>query len=124
MTKVTLRESAVAEVKPAAPVKDTVTDSKGRVIKLRELDPLQQSRLTLAVGSEAAMNQAYMGAFVYPVAMVEYIDEDFYGFPASIAQIESMLKVLGSEGTAAVIKYLSEKAEAASAEAEKQAAKN
>jgi len=114
MPKVTIRETAVAtatEKKTQTSVeKEKITDSLGRVLTIRELDPIQQSRLTLGVGSEAAMNQAYMAAFVFPAAMVEAVDDDFYGLPVNITQIESMLKILGTVGMEAIGQYLEAKA--------------
>jgi hypothetical protein len=121
MTKVTLRESAVAEVKPAAPVKDTVTDSKGRVITLRKLDPIAQSRLVRALGNE---NESYMTSFVYPAAMVESIDEDSYGLPTSVPQIEAMLKILGEHGIKAIGEHFKEKFEKENIGDDGEAAKN
>lgn len=97
--------------KPAAPTKETVTDSKGRVITLRQLDPLQQSRLVRAVGSEAAENSAYMNAFALPAAMVEFIDTDPYALPQSIRQVDSVLQALGNEGMAAINQHLYAKVE-------------
>ena len=128
MTKVTVHEDSGQNeaTKVAIPEKKSVTDSKGRKIVLREIDPLQQARLVMGVGAEAAANGPYMAAFVFPVAMVERIDEDFYGFPANIAQVEAMLKTLGNEGMAAIMAHFKEEAEAAKSrsEAEQAAVKN
>lgn len=128
MAKVTVHEdSGQNEAKKAAiPEKKSVTDSKGRKIVLREIDPLQQARLVIGVGAEAAANGPYMAAFVFPVAMVEQIDDDFYGFPANIKQVEAMLKTLGNEGMAAIMAHFKEEAEAQESrnEAERAAVKN
>jgi hypothetical protein len=123
MTKVTVHQDAEVPA-PAAPKKsqfESVTDSKGRVLQLRELDPLQQARLVMAVGGEVAANQTYMNGFALPAAMVAHIDDEFFGFPTSILQIEAMLKQLGSEGMAAINAHLLAKFEAAKAELEKAA---
>jgi hypothetical protein len=129
MPKVTIREPAVATLtdKKPQPVveKEKITDSLGRVLTIRNLDPIQQSRLTLGVGSEAAMNQAYMAAFVFTAAMVEAVDDEFYGLPTNITQIEAMLKILGAEGMEAIGQYLEAKAKKiADEKAEEIAAKN
>ncbi|WP_137010152.1 hypothetical protein [Aquitalea aquatilis] len=132
MTKMTVHEEANTEVREKAKPKfESVTDSLGRVIQLRELDPLQQARLVMAVGGENAANQVYMNSFAIPAAMVAHIDEDFFGFPANVRQVEDMLKQLGSEGMAAINLHLLQKYEAAKKEieqaaqdAERAAAKN
>lgn len=129
MPKVTLRETAVAtstDKKTQSVVeKEKITDSLGRVLTIRNLDPIQQSRLTLGVGSEAAMNQAYMAAFVFTAAMVEAVDDEFYGLPTNITQIEAMLKILGTEGMEAIGQYLQAKAKKiADEKTEEIAAKN
>ncbi|MBV8048999.1 MAG: hypothetical protein JO171_17755 [Paludibacterium sp.] len=127
MNTITLREQADVntEVRQARqPQYQSLTDSRGRVIQLRELDPLQQARLVMAVGSELSTNAVYMNGFALPAAMVAHIDDDFFGFPASISQIEDMLKLLGNEGMAAVNEHLLGRLEAARADAEVAAAKN
>lgn len=134
MTKVTVHDdSSAVEVAPKKekPQKEKVTDLKGRVITLRELDPLQQSRLVMAVGGEVASNLTYMNGFALPAASVEDIDGDFFGFPTTIKQIEGMLKILGNEGIAAIndlnmskLKKIQEEFEKEIESAEKLAAKN
>lgn len=132
MTKLTVHEEANTEIREKAKPKfESVKDSLGRVIQLRELDPLQQARLVMAVGGEVAGNQTYMNGFALPAAMVAHIDDDFFGFPSSIKQIEDMLKELGAEGIGAINLHLLQKYEAAKKEieqaaqdAERAAAKN
>lgn len=119
MAAVKVHDIPQEAAKPAAPARETVTDSKGRVITLRELDPLQQARLVMAVGGDVANNATYMNGFALPAAMVESIDDEFFGFPASVPQIEAMLKQLGGEGMAAINAHLMAKFEAAKAEMEK-----
>lgn len=120
MAQVTLHETQ----QQAALDENKLVDSKGRVIRLRELDPLQESRLILAVGAEAAMNIAYLNAYVLPVAMVEYINEDYFGCPQSQGQIDGTLKILGREGLLAIMEHLQDKADQVDEEAEKAAIKN
>jgi hypothetical protein len=105
MAKLTVHDSSekaavekVVEVK-----KDEATDAKGRVIKIRELGPLEESRIILAIGAEASVNMAYLNAYVMPAAKVESIDGDVYPLPQTKAQIEGMLTILGKDGMAAVL---------------------
>lgn len=65
--KVTVHESSQPAEQVAAVKSNQVKDGKGRLITMRELDPVQESRLTVAVGPEMAMNVMYMNlyAFVY-----------------------------------------------------------
>ncbi|QBJ80513.1 hypothetical protein [Aquitalea sp. USM4] len=121
MPKVTVTEDVNTEVRTKAkPQMESVTDSLGRIIQLRELDPLQQSRLVTAVGGENAGNQVYMNSYALPAAMVAFIDEDFFGFPQNVKQIENMLSELGAEGMAAIQMHLLEKYEKLRKEIEKQ----
>lgn len=132
MPKLTVHEEANTEIREKAkPKLESVTDSLGRVIQLRELDPLQQARLVMAVGGENAANQVYMNSFALPAAMVAHIDDEFFGFPTNVRQIEDMLKQLGSEGMAAISMHLLAKYEElkkqlddATQNAEQAAAKN
>ena len=85
----------------------------------------------MAVGGEVAENSTYMNGFALPAAMVEKIDDDFFGFPNSIKQIDAMLKILGSEGMAAINSHMlakfnkiKEEVEKEIESAEKLAAKN
>lgn len=129
MPKVTIRETAVAtatekKTQPAVE-KEKITDSLGRVLTIRELDPIQQSRLVLGIGGEAAMNSAYMAAFVFPAAMVEFVDDEPFGVPTRINEVETMLRILGDAGLDAIGQYLEAKAKKiADKKAEEIAAKN
>lgn len=108
MPKLTVHDvnEKVVEAKVVEVKKDEVTDAKGRVIKIRELGPLEESRIILAIGAEAAVNMAYLNAYVMPAAKVESIDGDFYALPQTKAQIEGMLTILGKEGMAAVLEVM------------------
>ncbi|WP_208952073.1 hypothetical protein [Rahnella sp. ChDrAdgB13] len=110
-------KAPVAEAKP-----NQVVDAQGRVIKFRELNPLQESRLVLAVGSEAATNNVYMYTFAFPAAKVESIDGDEYACPSNQAQIDGMITILGKDGMDAVLSHFNEIAEAAIAAKDRQAA--
>ncbi|MDE1714511.1 hypothetical protein PWG14_18575 (plasmid) [Chromobacterium amazonense] len=130
---VTVHQAAEANTQTVARAKPQyteLTDSLGRVIKLRQLSPVQESRLILAVGPEHAANAVYLNTFAVPAARVAYIDADPYGFPTTLAEIEMVLNDLDTEGMHAIIDHMvmkNEEARAALAkmlDAEKEAAKN
>ncbi|MGC6369198.1 hypothetical protein [Pseudomonas sp. K2I15] len=89
---------------------------------MRTLDPLQKSRITMAVGGELAANGPYMAAFALPIASVAYIDDVGFGVPQSLKQIDSLLAELGEDGYSAIEKHLLAEYEAAKAKAEAEAA--
>lgn len=95
--KVTVHEQPVSA--GAEPVTaNQVTDSRGRIILYRELDPLQESRLILAIGAQAAMNPVYVNVYAIPAARVADIDGDEYTIPQTQAQVDAMISILGREG--------------------------
>lgn len=96
--------AAVAEFKS-----NQVKDARGRLITMRELDPVQESRLTVAVGPEMAMNVMYMNLYAFPVAAVAEIDGDDYPVPQNPKQVETMLAILGKHGLKAASSWLREK---------------
>ncbi|PRP68740.1 hypothetical protein BUE93_20765 [Chromobacterium amazonense] len=110
---------AVARAKPQY---TELTDSLGRVIKLRKLNPIEQSRLLRAVGSDNATNAAFMNAFAFPAAMVAYIDGEPYGLPDSIAEIEMVLGDLDEAGLIAIALHLEKLAKEANEKAKQMAA--
>lgn len=123
MAKITVHENeqptaAVAEVKS-----NQVKDAKGRLLTMRELDPVQESRMTVAVGAEMAMNVMYMNLYAFPVAAVAEIDGDDYPVPQNAKQIETILAILGKHGLKAASSWLREKAKEDD-EATEAAAKN
>lgn len=123
MAKLTVHENdqptaTVAEVKS-----NQVKDAKGRLITMRELDPVQESRLTVAVGPEMAMNVMYMNLYAFPVAAVAEIDGDDYPVPQNPKQVETMLAILGKHGLKAASAWLREKSKEDD-EATEAAAKN
>jgi hypothetical protein len=101
-----------------------VRDASGRVITLRELDPVQESRLTVAVGPEMAINVMYMNMYAFPAAAVADIDGEEYPVPQNPKQIESMLAILGKSGLMAVSACLRAKSKYDDDEATETAAKN
>lgn len=119
MATVKVTESAAAPVHvDQKPKFASLQDSRGRTIQLRTLDPLQKSRVVMAVGGDNAANSVYMGAFVLPAASVVYIDDVPYGLPQTLVQIESVLKELGAEGMEAIEKHMMAEYEAAKAKAD------
>ncbi|MDJ0474337.1 hypothetical protein QNA27_11780 [Pantoea eucalypti] len=103
---------------------DQVRDASGRVITLRELDPVQESRLTVAVGPEMAINVMYMNMYAFPAAAVADIDGEEYPLPQNPKQIESMLAILGKNGLKAVSAFLRARSKDDEDEATETAAKN
>lgn len=103
---------------------DQVRDASGRVITLRELDPVQESRLTVAVGPEMAINVMYMNMYAFPAAAVADIDGEEYPVPQNPKQIESMLAILGKSGLKAVSASLRAMSNDRDDEATETAAKN
>ena len=123
MVQVRVHETppAVAE----SPVKSNqVRDASGRVITLRELDPVQESRLTVAVGPEMAINVMYMNIYAFPAAAVADIDGEEYPLTQNPKQIESMLAILGKSGLKAVSAFLRARSKDDEDEATETAAKN
>ncbi|MGC1030907.1 hypothetical protein [Pantoea agglomerans] len=123
MVQVRVHETppAVAE---SAVKSDQVRDASGRVITLRELDPVQESRLTVAVGPEMAINVMYMNMYAFPAAAVADIDGEEYPVPQNPKQIESMLAILGKSGLKAVSASLRARSKDEEDEATEAAAKN
>jgi len=101
-----------------------VRDASGRVITLRELDPVQESRLTVAVGPEMAINVMFMNMYAFPAAAVADIDGEEYPVPQNPKQIESMLAILGKSGLKAVSASLRAMSNDRDDEATETAAKN
>ena len=118
MSKVTVHEGVAAPVHvDQKPRFESIQDSQGRTIQLRKLGPLEQSRIVMAVGGDAAGNNTFMSGFALPAAMVVYIDDTPYGLPQTLTQIEGVLKELGEEGMAAINAHFLKKYEAAEADA-------
>lgn len=112
MVKVTVHdnERPAAAVAPAILSSNQVKDAKGRLLTMRELDPVQESRLTVAVGPEMAMNVMYMNLYAFPVAAVAEIDGDEYPVPQNPRQVETLLAILGKHGLKAASGWLRERA--------------
>ncbi|MVT81195.1 hypothetical protein [Pantoea agglomerans] len=123
MVQVRVHETPLAVAE--SPVRSNqVRDASGRVITLRELDPVQESRLTVAVGPEMAINVMYMNMYAFPAAAVADIDGEEYPLPQTPKQIESMLAILGKSGLKAVSASLRARSKDEEDEATETAAKN
>jgi len=113
MPKVTLRETAVATStdKKTQPVveKEKITDSLGRVLTLRKLTFLMQSRIIYGLSEEEARKSTWLQTCVFPAASVEAIDDDLYGIPQNKVQAEAMLQILGDEGVEALMQHFADK---------------
>jgi hypothetical protein len=118
MAKVTITESAAPVHVDQKPKFTSIQDVRGRTIQLRTLDPLQKSRIVMAVGGENASNSVYMGAFALPAASVVYIDDVGFGLPQSLKQVDAVLSELGVEGMEAIENHMMAEYEAAKAKAE------
>lgn len=112
--KVTLEPSvSPAAASTAAPTDlpdDVVIDAKGRRLRIKEPDILQESRMVKAMG-DAAANFAYMTSYVHTAAMVVEIDGEPMPFPMSERQVDAAIVRLGREGLMAVMAFLTKKAE-------------
>jgi len=122
---VQVRVHEMPPVVTESPVKpNQIRDASGRVITLRELDPVQESRLTVAVGPEMAINVMYMNMYAFPAAAVADIDGDEYPLPQNPKQIEGMLAILGKSGLKAISAGLRARSKDEDDEATVTAAKN
>jgi len=121
MAKITVTESAAPVHVDQKPKFVSIQDSRGRTIQLRTLDPLQKSRIVMAVGGENASNSVYMGAFALPAASVVYIDDVGFGLPQTLKQVDAVLAELGVEGMEAIESHMMAEYEAAKIKADAEA---
>lgn len=124
MAQVTVHENKQSAAAVTNVQTNQVKDAKGRLITMRELDPVQESRLTVAVGPEMAMNVMYMNLYAFPVAAVAEIDGDEYPVPQNAKQVETMLAILGKSGLKAVSSWLREQSKQEEDDVTEAAAKN
>lgn len=97
--KVTLNPSD--QIVQQANAETTVTDKRGRVIKLKKPGVLAQFRLIEALG-DTAKNTVYMG-MVLPLIFVTAIDDDPVYLPASKREVEALIQRLDEDGIDAVL---------------------
>lgn len=99
MTTITMTPSE--EIVTAAVTEATITDARGRVIKLKKPGILSQFRMVEALG-DTAKNAVYM-AMMMPLTFVTQID-DVAIYPAiSKREYEALIENLGDEGVKAVM---------------------
>lgn len=79
----------------------TITDRRGRAIRLRKPGVLSQFRLVEAVG-ESAANQTYMG-MVLPLIYVSAVDEYEHIPMAKKSEVEALIQLLDDDGVEAVV---------------------
>lgn len=103
---VTLRNSPSQEVIAKASEETCVTDSAGRVIKIKKPGVLSQYRLIEALG-DSAQNQTYMG-MVLPLIYVTAIDDMAVHQPKSKMQVEALIQQLDEHGIEAVMRHVQE----------------
>lgn len=106
MAKLNVHDTKDEDLKQPLEQGGTVTDARGRVIKIRELDAVQEARVFCAAGAEDAMNMPYMNMYVFPAARVEEIDGEKYAVPVNKLQINGMLSILGKAGLNAVQEFI------------------
>lgn len=106
MSKLNVHTSKDEDLRPIAEEGGSVTDARGRVIKIRELDAVQEARVFCAAGADDAVNMPYMNMYVFPAAKVEEIDGEKYAVPTNKLQINGMLSVLGKAGLNAVQEFM------------------
>lgn len=106
MAKLNVHTSKDEDLSPLAEESGSVTDARGRVIKIRELDAVQEARVFCAAGADDAVNMPYMNMYVFPAAKVEEIDGEKYAVPTNKLQINGMLSVLGKAGLNAVQEFM------------------
>lgn len=104
MTTVTLKPSQ--EVLAKANEETQVTDSAGRVIKIKKPGVLAQYRLIEALG-DSAQNQTYM-AMVLPLIYVTAIDDLAVHQPKTKLQVEALIQQLDEHGIEAVMRQVQE----------------
>lgn len=110
-----MSEATTVQTKtPAAAQVQTVTDSLGRVLTIRELGPVEQIDLFEAAGEQSG-NNSWIGMAIIAACVID-IDGVPVPFPHNKTSIRGLLKRLGSEGVSAAAKALREDLSAAQAD--------
>jgi len=104
MTTITLKPSQ--EIVAQVNAETTITDSAGRIIKIKKPGVLTQYRLIEALG-DSAQNQTYMG-MVLPLIYVVSIDGLAVNPPKTKMQVEALIQQLDEAGIEAVMKCVQE----------------
>ena len=108
---VTINQEQVSNKTELAANPMQVTDSRGRVLKLRKLDILSESRLVRMLGQDAVTNTIYMNGYVLPTVMVSEIDGEAQFLPISEREMEALIQRLDNDGIEAVLNHLKATAE-------------
>jgi hypothetical protein len=117
--KVTVNPSEQVIAKAVAEV--TITDARGRSIKLKKPGVLAQFRLVEILG-DTSKNETYMN-MVLPMIYVAAIDDEPVYQPASKREVEALIQRLDEDGVSAVISGARENFGASDPEADKVALK-
>ncbi len=91
---------------------ETITDSKGRKLTLRDPDMLLESRFVRAMG-ESASNMAWMTSYAFPAATIVQIDDMPMIFPMTEREVDAAIQTIGREGFLAYFGHMEQKALAA-----------
>jgi len=106
MAKVTIHDTPTNQVIAKATSEVTVTDARGRQIRLKKPGVLAQYRLIDILG-DSAKNQVYVGMCL-PLIYVAAIDDDAVYQPVSRKEIDALIQRLDEDGIAAVTMALEE----------------
>lgn len=79
----------------------TVTDSRGRVLAVKKISPLDRMRLFKVAGSELSSNTQWMGMAAL-ASSVTSIDGELVAKPGKISEIEALVSLLDDDGLEAV----------------------
>ena len=101
MTTVTLNETPTQQVISKAAHEAKVTDSHGRVIKLKKPGILAQFRI-VEVAGDSASNRVYMN-MVLPLIYVTELAGEPVTQPANKLQLEALIQRLDEHGVDAVM---------------------
>ena len=101
MAKLTMKEATPSEELIAKAAKEaTVTDSTGRIIKLKRPNALAQYRLVDAMG-QSAENRVYLSMCI-PLIYLDGIDGDPIFQPATKRELEALIQRLDDPGLLAL----------------------
>ncbi len=122
MAKLTMKETPSEELIAKAAKEVTITDSAGRIIKLKKPGVLAQYRLVEVLG-ESAKNEVYMG-MTMPLIFVSEIDGVSVPQPSTKREVEALIQRLDEHGIAAVMEGVQQNFGTPAPEADKAALKN
>lgn len=105
MVAVTLNEASEElpsdQIIKKAAAEVSVTDERGRVIKLKKPGVLAQYRL-VEILADSARNEVYMG-MVLPLIYVVSIDDEPVFQPSRKSEVEALIQQLDEDGIAAIM---------------------